>query len=60
MKASQYFKKKMVNMLNYEWNPDGSVTITIFKEGWRRPCKFKVKNLYQENEVILEDEEVMD
>ena len=60
MKASEYFKKGIVNTVNYNWNPDGSVVVTIYKDGWKRSYTFKARNLFRENEEILEDEEVMD
>jgi hypothetical protein len=58
MKASEYFKKHVVNSIEYNWNPDGSVTISIYKQGWRRSYKFTVRNLYKPNEQVLEDEDV--
>ena len=58
MKASKYFRMKPVNVVNQNWNPDGTVEIVIYKKGWKRPYKFKVKNYGKRNEVIVEDEEV--
>lgn len=72
MRASEYYKIKPVNTVNQVQNtktervfpfrtrtvPDGTTTIRIFKNGWKRPYQFKVRNLGLENEEILEDEEV--
>lgn len=57
MKASEYYKTKTINVLNQQWNSDGTVDITIYKEGWSKPYKFKVKDLGKKKEKILEDEE---
>jgi hypothetical protein len=58
MKASEYFKKGVVNYVSQKHHEDGSITVTIYKQGWKKSYKFKVKNLYQANEQILEDEEI--
>jgi len=44
------------NAINQEWQPDGSVIITLAKEGEATIYRFKVKNLYGENEEVLEHE----
>lgn len=46
------------NEMKQEPQPDGSVVITLHKRGEKRVFKFRVKNLYQENEEILEHEVV--
>lgn len=58
MKASRIFKEKPVNSISQTWNSDGTVSISIFKEGWKKPYVFKAKNLNSKQETILEDEEV--
>jgi len=58
LKASQWFKTKPVNRIHQEWLEDGSVTVTLYKEGWRRSYSFRVKDLALETEQVLEDEEV--
>lgn len=58
MKASKLYKTKPVNVVNQEWHSDGSATVTIYKEGWKRAYKFKARRLYEANEEILEDEDV--
>jgi len=58
LKVSQWFKGKPVNIVNQEWHEDGSVTVKIYREGWRRSYSFRVKDLGKATEQILEDEEV--
>jgi len=58
LKASQWFKTKPVNRIHQEWHEDGSATIKIYREDWRRSYSFKVKDLGEPSEQILEDEEV--
>jgi len=58
LKASQWFKSKPLNFVNQEWHEDGSVTIKIYREGWRRSYSFRVKDLALETEQVLEDEEI--
>jgi len=60
LKASEYYKTKPVNVVNQEWHPDGSVTIRIYKEGWKRTYTFKARKLYEKDEEILEDEDLME
>jgi len=58
MKASEYIRRKPVNIVNQEWSTNGTVTVSIFKESWKRPYKFTAKNFGMKNEEILADEEV--
>jgi len=58
VKASECFKTEWLNYIHFENHPDGAVTVTIHKRGWEKPCKFKARNLNQEGEEILEDEEI--
>lgn len=44
------------NNMNQEWQPDGSVIITLSKEGEGKSYRFRAKNLYKENEEVLEHE----
>ena len=44
------------NTMEQSWQPDGSVIITLRKDNDPRTWKLKVKNLYQENEEVLEHE----
>ena len=44
------------NTMNQEWQLDGSVIITLTKHGEDKVYRFKVKNLYKENEEVLEHE----
>jgi hypothetical protein len=60
LKASEYFKKYPINTANYEWIDENTVKISIFKEGWKRYYSFKVRNPYQKNEEIIEDEEILE
>lgn len=58
MRASKWYKAKPVNVVNQEWHDDGSVTVRIYVEGWRRAYKFKARNLHGVGEETVEDEEV--
>jgi len=58
VKASRYFRKKAVNVVNQHWLPDGTVEISIYREGWKKSYKFKAKHFGTEKEEILEDEEI--
>lgn len=44
--------------MNQEWQPDGSVIITLSKRGEKKVYKFKVKDLYGKKEEVLEEEEI--
>lgn len=46
------------NAMNVEVLPDGSQKITLSKDGDSKIYRFRVKNLYTEDEVVLEYEEV--
>ena len=58
MKASKYLKTRTVNVINQEWHQNGTVTVTIYKSGWKKSYSFKVKNYGKKNEHIIEDEEI--
>jgi len=57
MKASDYFKRKPVNVVSQKWHDD-EVTIKIYREGWKRSYTFKVKHYGKPEETILEDEDI--
>lgn len=44
------------NSMNQEVQPDGSIIITLNKRGEDKTYKFRIKNLYQENEEVMEHE----
>ena len=44
------------NIMSQELKPDGSIVITLSKNKEKETYRFRVKNLYQENEEILEHE----
>jgi hypothetical protein len=72
LKASEYYKTKPLNVVNQKRNvktekvfpfrtrtvSDGTTTIRIFKDGWKRAYSFRVRNLGRADEEIIEDEEV--
>jgi len=45
-------------VINQEWHLNGSVTIRIYKAGWKRSYTFKVQDYGEPNEKIVEDEEI--
>ena len=42
------------NCVSQEWQEDGSVIITLSKRGDKNKHIYRVKNLYKENEEVLE------
>jgi len=53
--AEALFKSGRFNYMDQELQLDGSVVITLSKRGGK-VYRFRVKNLYKENEEILEHE----
>jgi len=58
LKASEYYKTKPVNVINQERHTNGTVTIRIYKEGWKRSYTFKVKDYGKPEETVVEDEDI--
>ena len=58
MKGIEKLKAGDFNDMNQEWQPDGSVIITLSKRGEKKVYKFKVKDLYGKKEEVLEEEEI--
>ena len=54
MKAIERYKTGDFNAANFTWQPDGSVIITLSKRSEDKVYKFRVRNLYQENEEELD------
>ena len=46
------------NQMYQEWQPDGSVIITLSKDNEDKTYRFRVKDLYEEHEEVLEHEEI--
>ncbi|MBA7629146.1 hypothetical protein ES703_36644 [subsurface metagenome] len=46
------------NTMEQEDAPDGSVMITLIKRGENKTYRFRVRDLYGENEKVLEYEEL--
>lgn len=44
------------NYMNQDWQPDGSVIITLAKDGENKSYRFKVRDLCGEHEQVLEHE----
>jgi len=58
IKASEWYRKKLVNIVNQKWHSDGSVTIRIYREGWKRGYSFKIKDYGKPEETVVEDEDI--
>jgi len=58
LKASEWYKSKPVNVVNQEWHRDGTVTMRIYKEGWKRGYTFKIKDYGKPEETLVEDEDI--
>ena len=56
MLTLEKLKKGKFNTMSQEWQPDGSVIITLSKRGEGKVYKFKVKDLYGKNEEVLSEE----
>ena len=50
MKPIEKYKEGDFNDTQWEWQPDGSVIITLSKRGEDKVYKFRVKDLYGKNE----------
>lgn len=46
------------NNMSQEWQPDGSVVITLSKDGEGKTFRFHVKDLFGKNEEVLEYDEI--
>lgn len=44
------------NGMSQDWQDDGSVIITLVKRGEGKTYRFRVKDLYGENEEVLSEE----
>lgn len=44
------------NHMNQEWQPDGTVIITLTKRGEGKVYRFQVKDLYGEHEEVIWEE----
>jgi len=42
------------NNMSQEWQPDGSVIITLTSRKWEGKERFRVRDLYGENECLLD------
>ena len=54
MKPLKMFHKGKFNDLNQEWQPDGTVIITIHGREEKQFHRFRVKNLYEPNEEEID------
>ncbi len=56
MNGLDKLKTGQFNNMSQEWQPDGTVIITLSKRGEGKTYRIKVKNLYKKNEKVLSDE----
>lgn len=56
MNGLEKLKTGNFNDMSQEQQPDGSVIVTLSKRGEDKVYKFRVRNLYKENEELLEHE----
>ena len=54
MRAIDKYKSGDFNNVSWDWQPDGSAIITLSKRSEDKVYKFRVRNLYQENEEELD------
>ncbi|NVM22281.1 MAG: hypothetical protein HWN68_10940 [Desulfobacterales bacterium] len=53
MKGIHKLKKGWFNDMSQEWQPDGTVIITLSQRGEGKVYQFCVENLYQKKEKVL-------
>jgi hypothetical protein len=59
LKASEAYKRGLFNMAGFSVDAEtGVVTVTFKRSGERQTHTFKVKRLYEEDELVVSDEEV--
>jgi RNA polymerase-interacting CarD/CdnL/TRCF family regulator len=56
MEGLDKLKSGDFNSMNQEPQPDGSVIITLSKRREGKTYRFRVRNLYKENQEVLEHE----
>lgn len=56
MRGIDKLKSGDFNDMSQDDQPDGSILITLVKRGEGKVYKFKVKDLYGENEEVLSEE----
>lgn len=56
MRGIEKLKSGDFNTMSQEWQPDGSVIITLSKRGESKIYRFRVKDLYGEHEEVLNEE----
>jgi len=55
MTVLEMLKSGNFNSMEQRWQPDGSVILTLQKRGDEQIYKAHVKDLYGENEEVIED-----
>lgn len=50
MRNLKRLHKGEFNTMNQEWQPDGSVIVTLVDNKTNQSCKFRVQNLYRHDE----------
>jgi hypothetical protein len=59
MKASEAVEKGLANIICQYWEPDGSVTVYVWKRGWEKAARYRAKAKKPGGVLeVLEDEEV--
>jgi len=56
LKASECYKRGEWNEAKIEMLADNICDVIIYRQGWKKPYRFKARNIYQANEEILEDD----
>ena len=54
MTGLERLKSGDFNDMSQERLPDGSILVTLSKRGAASPCKFRVRNLYQPGEEVVD------
>ena len=44
------------NSMSWDWQADDSVIVTLVKEGESVTYRLRMRNIYQENEVVISEE----
>lgn len=54
MEGLRKLKESNFNSVSWEWQPDGSVIITLTSRKWEGVERFRVRDLYGPNEEVVD------
>lgn len=54
MEGLEKLKAGDFNSVSWDWQPDGTVIVTMAKRGEDTVCRFRVRGLYSDEEQLLD------